>query len=191
MAYKRVPMRAIWSCAAVLALSMGCSGPDVHFDYDVKAGYQAYKTYDWYAAPAAKAGGNAIMDTRVRRAVEAEMTARNFRKETAADPDFLLTYYASYEARRSRGPHMGVGIGISPFRGLGIGLGMGGPVGGRRIEKVGSIILEIQDFKTKTLVWRAVADQVLDDSATPEDSDEIVAQAVKKMLGRFPPTVKP
>jgi len=48
-------------------------------------------------------------------------------------------------------------------------------------------VLEIQDFKTHTLIWKAVADGVLDDAEAPEDADATVAQAVRKMLSRFPP----
>jgi hypothetical protein len=53
---------------------------------------------------------------------------------------------------------------------------------------VGSIVLEIKDFKSQQIIWKAQAEDVLDDTGTPEDSDQDVAAAVKKMLMRFPPT---
>ncbi len=175
-------------CMAALALSMGCAGPDVHYDYDARASYQGLRTYDWYAAPtsAKGVGRNPLMDTRVRRAVEAELAARNLRRETSADPDFLVTYYPLFEARKARHGHVGLGLGLGG-RGLGMGVGLAAPIGGHPKGQIGSIVLEIQDFKTHTLIWKAVADQVLDDEEAPEDADTSVAQAVRKMLSRFPP----
>ena len=183
----------LWSSVAVLALAVGCAGPELHFDYDVRANYQSYHTFDWYAASKAdqaKGAGaqSSIMDTRVRRAVEAELTARNFRKETTADPDFLVTYYPSYQPRQGHRPHVGLGLGFGG-RGLGLGVGVAGG-GGQTRGKIGSIVLEIQDFKSHQVVWKAVAEEVLDDTLNPEDSDQDVAKAVKKLLERFPPTAK-
>ena len=184
-------MKALWSSLAVLGLFLGCSGPALHFDYDSKANYSSYHSYDWYAASkGAQSRGagasNTLVDTRVRRAVEAELAARNFRKETTADPDFLVTYYPVYLPRTGRRPHVGIGLGLGG-RGMGLGVGVGAPIGPRPSGQIGNNVLEIQDYKTHLLVWKAVAEQVLDDTDTPEDAELDVARAVKKMLEKFPP----
>jgi len=178
-------MKMLASSLAVLALTLGCAGPEIHYDYDAKATFQNYRTYDWYAPAKGDktrgAGQNPIADTRVRRAVETELDARKIRKETSADPDFLLTYYPVYQARKGHRARLGMGLGLP-----GLGVGVSAPVGAKPTGKIGSIVLEVQDFKTHTLVWKAVADGVLDDTETPEDADQSVAEAVKKMLKRFP-----
>ncbi len=180
-------MRILPSCLAVLALSLGCSGPDLHFDYDVRANYQSFHTFDWYAAP--KAGpGNPLLDSRVRRAVEAELTQRGYARETSADPEFLVTCYPVQTARgRSRG---GVSIGLGLGGPVGVGLGLAAPLTPRSSGQMTSIVLEIKDFKTNQVVWKAVAGEVLDGSETPEEADAAVTDAVRKMLKRFPPTSK-
>jgi len=184
-------MRILFVCFAALALTLGlgCSGPEVHYDYDSKVSYSSFHSYDWYATPAAAktwagAAGNPIMDARVRRAVEAELAAKHFHKEAGADPDFLVTYYPVYHRRP--GAHTFVGLG---FAGPGLGVGVAGPVSSGPRGQVGSIVLEIKDFKSHQMIWKAQAEDVLDDTGTPEDSDQDVAAAVKKMLMRFPPTV--
>ncbi|BDU73922.1 DUF4136 domain-containing protein [Mesoterricola silvestris] len=181
-------MRILASSLVVLALSLGCAGPEIRFDYDARANYQAYQAYDWYAAPKA-AAGNPILDNRVRRAVEAELAQRGFRRETSADPQFLVTYYPAFAARRrSRGAvSIGLGMGGGP---VGLGLGLAAPLGARSSGQVTSIVLEIKDFKTSQLVWKAAAEDVLDGSESPEDADAAVTEAVRKMLKRFPPTSK-
>lgn len=170
---------------AGLALVLGCSGPRTHFDYDAKAFYVQYKSFDWKLAPKAAKSANPLADTRVRRAVESQLVAKGFRREPTADPDFLVSYYPTYEKVQGRGGRIGVGIGLSPVPGLGIGLGTA--VGGRRRKVVGSIVLEIEDFKSKQLVWRAIAEDVLHEDARPEEAEQDVAEAVKALLDKFPP----
>ena len=103
-----------------LAILTACTGPTVHFDYDVNGAFAQYKTYDWYAAPKeaqAKANGmaNPLMDARVHRVVDATLAAKGFRKETAKDPDFLVLVYPSYQPYRTSRSHVGVGMGFGLF----------------------------------------------------------------------------
>lgn len=180
-------MRLLWSSLAILALGLGCSGPEVHFDYDVRANYQNFRTYDWYTptkGEQARSGGvqNPIMDKRVRQAVEAQLSTRNFRRELNTDPDFLVIYYPIYQPRKGHRAHIGIGLGVP-----GMAVGVGAPVGSKPTGHIGSLALEVLDFKTHQTVWRAQAEEVLDDSVTPEESDELVARAVGRMLEKFPP----
>jgi len=183
-------LKALLAVGAIAILT-ACAGPAVHFDYDVRGDFAKYHTFDWYAAPAqAKGGGagNPLMDARVHRVVEATLAARGFRKETGKDPDFLVVYYPAYRVYRSSGPHVGVGMGFGFGRFSAVGLGVGVPVGGgQAVSSLGDIVLEIKDFKTSQLVWRAEAEESLDSRATPEEADEDVNRAVARMLARFPP----
>jgi hypothetical protein len=182
-------MKILGACLAAVLL-LGCSGPEVHYDYDVKASYAAFHSYDWYAPPpAAMAEGerNAFMDARVRRAVETEMASRHFQKETSAEPDLLVIYYPVYRPRGSSQGAVGFGMGFGGFRGPGVGVGVAAPLGGGHRGMLGSIVLEIEQARTHRLVWKAVADDVLDDSASPADADQDVTNAVQKMFRQFPP----
>lgn len=182
-------MKILCACFAILAL--GCSGPEVRYDYDAKASYAAFHRYDWYAPPpAARPQGprSPFMDARVRRAVESELAARHFLRETSADPDFLVVYYPVYRLRGGARGAMSFGMAFGGFRGPGVGVGVAAPLEGGTRGMVGSIVLEIEDGKTHQLVWKAVAEDVLDDSASPEAASQDVTEAVRKMLGRFPPS---
>ena len=190
------PARSAWNRGALLAgllvtgtLAgfMGCSGPDVRYDYDAKMSFSGYKTYDWQAAQGGVVaqGGrfdNAIENDRVRRAVEAELNAKGFRRETSADPDFLVIYAPLREAGSSHQVHLGLGFGLGP-----LGIGVGAPVGDPHREAVGAIVLEIHDFKSGSLVWKATADEALQGSDSPEQADSDVTAAVHNMFKRFPP----
>ena len=176
---------------AAMGLLAGCAPYTVKYDYDPHASYQAFKTFDWYAA-SAKAKGksdgfeNPIMDRRVRRIVERELAAKGFQLQQAGEPDFLLTYYPIYRSRvvqtyTSVGP-WGYGWGMRPW-GYGPAIG----VQEARAFREGSIVLEVVDNKSNQLVWQAVADGALTDLQDPQDAEEQVTQAVRKMLEKFPP----
>jgi len=180
-------MRMTYAFLTVLALATGCAGPKVNFDYDARASYAAFKAWDWYAAPKGAGAANPINDTRVRRAVEAELAAKGFRRETSADPDFYVLYQANYGPKRTGRGHVSVGLGMIPVRGLNLGVGVAGPIAGGRKGRVGSILLEVKDARSQQVVWRAEAEDVLDDALSPEEADQDVAAAVKKMLEKFPP----
>ena len=178
----KIPLACLATLA--LALALGCNGPDVRYDYDVKAGYADFHSYDWYAAPpAAQASVNPFVDSRVRQAVENVLAAKHFQKETTADPDFLVTYYPVYHGVGPTRARVGIGGVLMP----GLAIGVSQPIATGPRRQVGSIVLEIQDFKTHQLIWKAEAQDVLDDAATPEDSQQDVSVAVTRMLGQFPP----
>jgi len=174
----------------VLAGLMACAGPAVQYDYDVNANFSAYKTFDWLAAPrgeAAKGAGfdNAIMNARVRRLVAAGLAAKGFRQETSADPDFLVIYYPVSQRDRPKQVRLGLGMGLGP-----LGIGVNAPVGDRRGESYGSLVLEVQDFRSKAVVWKATAERALEGSDSAEEAEAAAKAAVDGMLKRFPPPAK-
>jgi len=64
------------------------------------------------------------------------------------------------------------------------------PVGEQQVQTEGSIVLEVEDFRTGTQVWRATAEGVLQGSDSPEEADSNVTEAVHSLLKRFPPPGK-
>ena len=163
--------------AAVLT---GCAGPSLRYDFDGQKDFSQYKTYDWDAPRTPPV--NPFMDARVRGAVERELSAKAFRKEAGGAPDFLVLASTVYHAERGHGAfNVGVGMGF---------LGVGTTVGSNHRSMVASIVLEVEDFRTRQLVWKCTKDDVLDDQESPADADADVAKAVAQMLGKFPPQAK-
>jgi len=183
---KLIPILPI---ALGLTLFTGCATYSVRADYDTTANYSGYKTFNWYASSKyakgkSDGGGSAIMDRRVRHEVEKQLAAKGFSLEPKADPDFLITYYPVYRNRQVvTTTSLGGGLRWRPFH-----YGVNSAVSEVRDIKEGSIVLEIVDFKTNELIWQSVADGALTDLRTPEDADEVVADAVSRMLMKFPPT---
>jgi hypothetical protein len=152
----------------------------------VRNPFSSYHSYAWQSASGgardAEGFDNPIEDARVRRAVATELDAKGFAPVGAGNPDFLVAYKAIGEGSRSHQLHLGIGIGLGP-----IGLGIGAPVGNAQTEAVAGIRLEIIDYRTLALVWKATADGALQGMDDPKEADTQVREAVHGMLKRFPP----
>lgn len=169
--------------AGALVLLAGCSSPVVHYDYDSHAAFASFHRFAWQVFPGEGTGvfDNPIVNARVKRAVEVELNAKGFTRADAGHPDFLVTYYPVGEGSRSRQMHLGLGMGLGP-----LGFDLGAPVGGRP-EAMGGIVLEVQDSRTRTMVWKATADGALQASDSPEEAEAEVKDAIHGMLKNFPP----
>jgi hypothetical protein len=174
---------------SAMTLLLACSGPSVQFDYDAGTRFSTYQTFAWQQAPPGGRPGqfsNAIVRGRVQRAVEAELAAKGFRPAgDVSSPDFLVAYYPLREPSRSQQVHLGLGFGVGP-----LGIGVAAPVGDPHREAVAGLALEIQDFRSGTVVWKASAEGTFQGSDSPEEADSDVKEAVHSMLKRFPPPVR-
>ncbi len=184
-------MKAIRFTAALLGLLLlgACTQAQIKYDYDIRANYASYKTFDWLAAPKrvkekTDKAGNSIMDRRVRAAIERELNAKSFKLEASGDPDFLVTYYPVYKDRAYRTTtHVGMGWGYRPWWGMHTGTSIS------QVHRYteGTIVVEIVDFKSNQLIWHGAAVGALTGLETPEDAEEVVSREVRRLLEGFPP----
>ncbi len=172
-----------------LVLLSGCMRAQIKYDYDARADYASFRTFDWMAAPKrakdkAVKTDNAIMERRVKGAIERELVARGFKVEPTLDPDFLVTYYPVYTNRHYRtATHVGMGWGYRPFRGVRTGVVMSK----QHTYTEGSIVVEIVDFKTNQLVWQGAAVGALTGIQSAEEAEATVNREVPRLLAGFPP----
>jgi hypothetical protein len=179
----------LWT-AFILAGLVACSGPSVRYDFESGADFSRYHTYQWLPAPRpakAQAGpfDSSIMDTRVKRILEAELAARGYQPGEPGQSDFQVVCYPHRQSSRSSQPHLGVGLGFGP-----VGLGVGAPVGERKVESIGSLVMEIQDGRNGQVVWKGTAESALRTSDSPGEADAAVQSAVRALLKKFPPPPK-
>lgn len=161
-------MRAIPILPIALAALVGCASAHVTSDWDRNARFGSYHSYAWMETPRMQAMQHAtLFDRRLRSAVEAELAAKGFRKSESGDEaDVLLVYDAGMREKldvQSRG------------------------VAGQRLDvreyREGSLVIDVVDATTMSLVWRGTADAEI---RGPDQSGEKITKAVQKMFGRFP-----
>jgi hypothetical protein len=158
-------------------LATSAAAQDVTWDYARGTDFSRFKTYAWTA-------GHPLADPlnhqRVAGAIEAQLAAKGFAKVDPADhPDVLVAYHANF-AREFALDEFGSGWGGFHFGGTWTRQA--------RIEQivVGSLIVDIVDAKSSTIVWRGMASKDIDVHAKPGKRDKQVNRAVEKLFRHYP-----
>lgn len=181
--FRRLPLLSLAGLAFLLA---ACS-PRVYVEQDDAANLQGYHSYAWVTPPAGPVKDpildSQILESRVHKAVSAEMAARGF-QEVAPDgnPDFMVTYHTAAKQKiESTGASFSFGIVDAFPHGFGaVGFPVGPDVESR---DEGTLMLDVIDGKSKRLAWRGWTTGLLNQD---NYSDKAVAEAVKNILDKFP-----
>lgn len=161
------------------ALLLGCANTIVRSDYDTAFQFGGLKTYLW-ATGSDRLDQLSIVGKRIRGAVDAELVAKGFVPSRDGKPDFLVAYHTGSQQGISV---VGWGYGCGPWWGW-------GPGGWSVYQyEVGTLVVDIVDARTKSLVWRGWAARAFDpyeDISAPQ-ADARAQDAVKRVLAGFPP----
>ena len=165
---------------------VGCSPIyGVKYDYNKQTDFSLYKSYDWMPVPDKTVMNDLVVD-RIKRAVGSELSSKGMKK-TSQDPDFLI---AEHLGRKDK-------VAVDRW-----GSGYYGPVliyrgGFWGIDDVssydyeeGMLVLDFVDAGSKKLFWRGVAKAHVQNVDTPEKSEKLINEAVRKILERYPPPTK-
>jgi hypothetical protein len=171
------------------------SSINVNYDFDQRANFQKYKTFQWLSQPlptgstSAKVAmeRNSLLAGRIERAVKEQLTAKGM-TAVSENPDVYVTYFAGRQDKVDI-QSWGYGYGYGRYGGM---YGAGGTYGGGGTIDTynyteGTLIIDIVDASTKELAWRGTAQGVLDDNPTPQQMDENVKNVVTRILANYPP----
>jgi hypothetical protein len=173
----------------LMAATWGCSGVQVGQDYEPGSDFSKLKTFGWKTDVQPKTGDvrvdNPLLDERIRRAVEYELSTKGFRKATKNSPDFLAAYDYSIRQRvESSSVGIGTGFGIGSGGSFG-GIGVSTPAGDAYDE--GLLVIDFTDPKTGDLLWRGTGSKRVSRQSNPQQTTVDVNVAVEKVLSQFPP----
>ena len=179
---------------ALAMITGSCSSTRFIVDQDTRHDFSGYSTYSWFklAAPPDKAKppteANTILTRRISWAIDGELANKGMQKAEVGDADFLVTYSLVLQSRMVM-YHTGWAV---PMGGWGWGgrggWGWGGGWGGGRSSMEtyteGTIVVDVLDTKTRTLVWRGIAENAF---RKPNPDNEKVAKIIGKVMQDFPP----
>jgi Domain of unknown function (DUF4136) len=156
------------------------SAQQVKTDYDRSANFGQYKTYSWEQV---KTQDPLDVD-RIKNSVNATLSAKGWTQvdssgdvsivaiETARNQQTLNTFYDGF----------GGGWGWRRFGGG----GFGDATTTTETYKVGTLIIDLFDTKTKQLIWRGSASDTLSNNSNKNIKD--LGKGVEKMFKKFPPS---
>ena len=180
---------AIAVMAADVAL-VGCAtssgNVDVTFDYDTGANFAALKSYSWMP-PTGNAVGDELLVKRIKTTVDSQLQAKG-PVPAEANPDFLIGMQLSGKSTYGGSTGVGVSVGIPVGRAGRVSVGGGKS---QAIEKKeGTLVLDLVDAKSKSLLWRATASGAVEPKSSPEQQQQRINAVVAEMLSYFPPKDK-
>jgi hypothetical protein len=157
---------AVWVTSAV------AFGQQVSVNYNHSQSFSAYHTYAW-ASNNANQIQNSILAQVAQQDIDAAMQAKGFQKvQESQKPDLILAANGGLKQQTS----------YSAWGMRGIGGGMGGITPQQNVE--GTLIIDLYDFKTQSLVWRGIAEDTLSNNGNK--NQQMVQNAINKMFKQWP-----
>jgi hypothetical protein len=178
--------------ALSLLLFVSCSVIQVSEDYDRRAPFTTYKTFEWMPKPEkmppdarAAIERNPLLGKRIQE-ITGEILAGKGMTRAKESPDLLINYYVGFKEKVDisgwgyfYGPRWGF---YWPYL---------GPYDEYTYTE-GTLVLDFVDAKTNELVWRGVADKALYDyyfsGSSHNFDDSELWKILTKILGQYPPT---
>ena len=150
----------------------------VKTDYDRSADFSQYKTYSWEKVQTQ----DPLLVDRIKEAVNADLTAKGL---TPVDSGGDIAIVA---IEMTKNQHT-----LNTFYdGFGGGWRWGGGFGDATTTvdnyKVGTLVVDLFDAKTKKIIWRASSSDTLSDKS--DKNIKNLDKGVQKMFAHFPPDVK-
>jgi hypothetical protein len=167
-------MKTRYALCAMLAcmVSAVSLAQQVSVNYNKSQSFSQYHTYTW-ASDNANQIQNSILAQQAKSDIDNAMQGKGFQLvPESQNPDIILTasggmkQQTSYQAWGMRG----------------IGGGMGGITPEQNV--IGTMIVDLYDAKTKSLVWRGIAQDTLSNNGNK--NSQMVSKAVVKMFKQWP-----
>jgi hypothetical protein len=167
-------LSALVSASVFGSAVAGCSSTQVNTDYDPRARFSQYRTFEVEPGRVverdAPGGDDTLVKDRIESAIENNLEAKGL-QETKADPDLIVRYTAGAKTVEEIEDEWGDAWDDefdTPW-----------------VEEytVGTLVIDIVDADTNKTVFRTIA------KAEDEDfrSEEFVRGAVEKALKKYPP----
>ena len=175
--------------AVVLYLSVATSSlaTDVKTDFDRATDFGRYKTFCWQKVETR----NPLWIERIKAAVSSALTAKGWSQAesgSACDTALLaMEIKRNHDTVNTFYDDVGGGWGGWGWRGFGGG-GFGEATTTTETYQTGTLIVDLFDAKTKTLVWRGSATETLSDKS--DKNIQKLQGAVHKLFEHFPPQPK-
>lgn len=173
---------AVVLMGAVLCFASVLSAQQVKTDYDRNANFAQYKTYSWEQV---KTKDPLDVD-RIKSAVNSELTAKGWTQVDSGGDVSIIAMEITHEQQSLNTFYDGFGGGWG-WRGFGGG-GFGEATTTTDTYKVGTLVIDLFDTKTKNLLWRGSASDTLSNNSSKNIKN--LDKGADKLFKIFPPGSK-
>jgi Domain of unknown function (DUF4136) len=162
-------------CAMLVCVASAIAvGQTVSVNYNQSQSFSQYHTYAWGSNNANQIQ-NSILAQVAQQDIDTALQGKGLQKVTEDQkPDLLLTASGGMKEQTS---YTAMGM-----RGFGGGMGSITP----QQNVIGTMIVDLYDIKTKSLVWRGIAQDTLSNNGNK--NQQTVQKAIQKMFKQWPKT---
>jgi Domain of unknown function (DUF4136) len=173
----KMQMKVIVLLGLTLFLAKASFAQQVKTDYDRAANFSQYKTYSWEKVQTP----DPLWVDRIKAAVNEALAAKGWTQmESGGDISIIaMEINQNHQTLNTYYDDFGGGW---RWRGFG---GFGESTTTSQTYTVGTLVVDLFDAKTKTLVWRGVSSGMLSDKSDKNIKD--LNKGVQKMFQHFPP----
>ena len=160
-------------CALTICLiSTVALGQQVSVNYNHSQSFTGYHTYAWATDNANKVQ-DSILAQVAQQDIDAALQGKGLQKvQESQNPDIIVTANGGLKQQTS---YTAMGM-----RGFGGGMGSISP----EQNVVGTMIVDLYDAKSQSLVWRGIAQDTLNNNGNK--NQQLVGKAVTKMFKQWP-----
>jgi hypothetical protein len=155
------------------------SAQQVKTDYDRSANFTQYKTYSWEQVKTQ----DPLDGDRIKTAVNAALAAKGWTQVDAGGDVSVMAVEITRDQQTLNTFYDGFGGGWG-WRRFGGG-GFGHATTTTETYKVGTVLVDLFDTKTKQLIWRGTASDTLSNNSNKNIKN--LDKGVEKMFKQFPP----
>ena len=167
--------RAFIASAAIAFIPAAVYAQDVKTDYDRSADFTHYKSYSWEKVETK----DPLWVSRIKEAVNSSLAAKGWSQVESGGDVSVLAMEMTKEHQQLNTYYDGFGGGWR------WGGGFGNATTTTETYKVGTLVVDLFDAKTKQLVWRGSANDTL--SSKSDKNIKSLDKSVQKLFDHFPP----
>jgi Domain of unknown function (DUF4136) len=176
----KVQNTLFFSIATLFVLTAASFAQQVKTDYDHNANFGQYRTFSWEKVKTQ----DPLLVNRIKDAVNGALTAKGWTQVESGGDVCILAMEITQNQQTLNTFYDGFGGGWR-WRGLG---GFGDATTTTETYQVGTLVLDLFDAKTKTLIWRGSSSDTLSNNA--DRNTKNLDKGVQKMFAHFPPEAK-
>jgi len=164
--------RLAWCALAVCLISTIARGQTVSVNYNHSQSFSGYHTYAWGSNNANQVK-DSILAQVAHQDLDTALQGKGFKLvQENENPDLIVTANGGMKEQTS----------YSAWGMRGIGGGMGGITPEQNVS--GTLIVDLYDAKSQSLVWRGIAQNALSNNGGK--NQQMVAKAIQKMFKQWP-----
>lgn len=165
-------MKRIIFCVLLFSMSVAAIAQQVSVNYNHNQSFANYHTYAWGSNNANQIQ-NSILAQAAKQDIDSALQAKGLQMvQEDQNPDLLVLASGGLRQQTS----------WNAWGTRGIGGGMGSITPEQNVE--GTMVVDLHDAKTQSLVWRGVAQNTLSNKG--EKDQKMVEKAVQKMFKQWP-----